>query len=222
MSDLFIYALFTGAVFAGGVYVGRQLLVQKYAVQIGEQIVHDVLNDSFSEPYALLSNITLPITDKDGVSGTSQIDHVFICSRGLFVIETKYFNGSIVGAADSIKWHQYTSFDKRTFQNPIRQNYSHLMAIEALSSYPHSSMFNVVAFSGNAVFKSEQPAGVVQSNELKAYIESQPTGLLSPDEIYRLTGLIQVHRLTVSESTDQVHVNYLRNKLSTGNKKGLK
>ncbi|MCB2425846.1 nuclease-related domain-containing protein [Methylophaga pinxianii] len=182
-----------------------------YAVHIGEQIVNDVLNISLSgNDYALLSNVTLPFLDKDNRAGTSQVDHVLISSRGLFVIETKFYRGSIVGTADSKNWYQYTSFDKHTFQNPIRQNFSHLMAIEAITGYSHDDMINVVTFSGDAAFKSERPSGVVKSSELRNYIESFPRDKLTMDQVYRLAGQLQVNRLPETETTDATHIDYLK------------
>lgn len=90
--------------FAGGFYASMKYQENKYAVHIGEQIVNDVLNVSLSDSdYALLSNVTLPVLDQDNHEGTSQVDHILISSRGLFVIETKFYRGSIVGTADSKK-----------------------------------------------------------------------------------------------------------------------
>lgn len=196
--------------FAGGFYASKKYQDHKYAVHIGEQIVNDVLKVSLSDDnYALLSNVTLPIIDTDDREGTNQVDHILICTRGLFVIETKHYRGSIVGSVNSKEWFQYTSFDKYTFHNPIWQNYSHLKAIEAITDYPSGDMINVVSFSGDAEFKSERPTGVVKSKELREYIESFPLETLTLDEVYRLTGQLQVSRLPESHITDKIHVDYL-------------
>ncbi len=199
--------------FAGGFYANKKYQEHKYAVHIGEQIVNDVLTMSLTDKdYALLSNVTLPVLDQDNREGTSQVDHILISSRGLFVIETKFYRGSIVGTADSKTWYQYTSFDKHTFQNPIRQNFRHLKAIEAITGYSHKDMFNVVTFSGDAQFKSERPTGVVKSSELRAYIESFPRDALTMDVVYRLAGQLQVHRLPETKATDISHLEYLNEK----------
>mgnify|MGYP003639086186 FL=1 len=197
--------------FAGGFYASKKFQAHKYAAHIGEQIVNDVLKVSLSDDnYALLSNVTLPIIDLEDREGTSQVDHILISSRGLFVIETKHYRGSIVGSENSSEWYQYTAFDKYTFQNPIRQNYSHLKAIEAITGYASVDMINVVSFSGDAEFKSERPTGVVKSNELREYIESFPMESLTMDEVYLLTGQLQVSRLPESQKTDKKHVEYLK------------
>ena len=205
--------IMTGIGFAGGFFAAKKYQDKKYAVHIGEQIVNDVLQVSLSDDdYALLSNVTLPIVDLDGNKGTSQVDHILISTRGVFVIETKHYRGSIVGTEDSYEWFQYTQFDKYTFQNPIRQNRSHIFAIEGITGYPAAEMLNVVSFSGDAVFKSEQPNGVVKSSELRSHIESYPRGKLGIEDVYRLTGQLNVHRLPEREATDKAHVDYLNSK----------
>lgn len=208
--------------FATGLFASKKYHDKKYTVNIGERIVNDVLNLSLTGEYALLSNITLPIVDMSSISGTSQIDHVVISTRGLFVIETKFYSGSIVGLANSKQWHQYTRFDKKTFQNPLRQNYSHLKAIEKITGLPSSSMFNVVVFSGDAIFKSEMPANVIRSKELREYIESQPDNALTMEDVYMLSGMLQTHRLPASEITDKRHIDYLNSRFTNAkHKKGL-
>mgnify|MGYP005873305405 CR=1 FL=1 len=130
------FFIIAAAAFAGDVYATKKYQEKKYAAHIGKQIVNDVLNLSLAGDYALPSNLTLPIIDQHGNAGTSQVDHVVISKRGIFVIETKHYTGSIVGLENSPSWHQYTKFDKHTFQNPLRQNYSHLLAIESVTPSP--------------------------------------------------------------------------------------
>lgn len=198
---------------AAGVHFTKKYQFNNYAVHIGEQIVTDVLELSLSEEiYALLSNVTLPIIDDNNQKGTSQVDHILICTRGVFVIETKHYRGSIVGTYNSKEWYQYTQFDKHSLQNPLLQNFSHLMAIESITGFSHHDMHNVVSFSGNAEFKSERPKGVLKSSELKAFIDSFPNNSLSADEIYYLVGQLQVHRLPENSETDRKHVKYLTSK----------
>lgn len=201
----------TGLGFAGGLYAAKKWQRKKYAVHIGEQIVNDVIEKSLPDNhYALLSNLTLPIEDENGNPGTSQVDHVLVCTRGVFVIETKFYTGAIVGLENSPQWNHYTRFDKHTFQNPLRQNFSHMVAIKSLTALPYSAMHNLVVFSGDAVFKSEMPSNVIQSPQLRHFIESTPDDKLDMDDVYRVSGMLQVHRLPESEETDKQHVDYLK------------
>ena len=59
--------------------------------------------------------------------GTTQIDHVIVSPYGIFVIETKNMQGWIFGNAYHDNWTQTIYRHKSQFQNPLRQNYRHLM-----------------------------------------------------------------------------------------------
>ena len=89
---------------------------------IGERQVNRIL--SRIEGYRLLHNIML-----ETESGTTQIDHVLIGRKGIFVIETKNYDGWIFGDEKSKYWTQTIYKKKSKFFNPIRQNYGHVKAI---------------------------------------------------------------------------------------------
>jgi len=76
--------------------------------------------------YRPLHNVTLPAPD-----GTTQIDHIFVSRYGVFVVETKNMGGWIFGSERDRYWTQ--AFKGRSnvrFQNPLRQNYRHVKAVE--------------------------------------------------------------------------------------------
>lgn len=78
----------------------------------------------------VVNNVTLSI---DG--STTQIDHVLICTKGVFVIETKHYNGWIYGDAKQKQWMQVFFKKRSQFQNPIHQNYKYIKAIQALFDF---------------------------------------------------------------------------------------
>lgn len=87
-----------------------------------------------NQTYRRLHNVTLNTPD-----GTTQIDHVLLSPYGIFVLETKNMSGWIFSSEKQAEWTQ--KFPKRSFrfQNPLRQNYKHLKALEAtLPECPHS------------------------------------------------------------------------------------
>ena len=55
---------------------------------------------------------------------TSQIDHVVINPRGVFVIETKNYSGRIYGSENQLEWTQVLSYGrvKHKLYNPPRVN----------------------------------------------------------------------------------------------------
>lgn len=59
----------------------------------------------------------------------SQIDHLIITPYGIFVIETKNYNGEIKGTRGDRNWSVGNRFK---MYNPLMQNYSHIKAVEQL------------------------------------------------------------------------------------------
>ena len=95
----------------------------KHELNLGEKEVNQVL--SKLKGYKLLSDILIKREN-----GSSQIDHILIGKKGIFVIETKDYSGSIYGEQYSKYWIQIINRNKNEFYNPIRQNYGHIKALE--------------------------------------------------------------------------------------------
>ena len=56
---------------------------------------------------------------------TKELDFVSITSRGIFVVEVKYWSGQIQGALDDYEWIQHKTFETIYPRNPIKQNRKH-------------------------------------------------------------------------------------------------
>ena len=76
---------------------------------------------------------------------TIQIDVVYITRIGIFVFETKNYNGRIHGAEYQNKWTLKTRRRDYQFNNPVLQNQSHINAIQRAVQCP--KYYSVVAFS---------------------------------------------------------------------------
>src|SRR5262245_47960315 len=96
-----------------------------------------------AETYHSYHNATLPSLD-----GTTQVDHVVICRFGVFAIETKHMKGWIFGGEHDAQWTQRIFKQTYKFQNPLRQNYKHVKALEAALGLPLDQIHSVVVFSG--------------------------------------------------------------------------
>lgn len=107
------------------------------------------------QTYRRLHNVTLNTPD-----GTTQIDHVFLSPYGIFALETKNMSGWIFGSEKQAQWTQ--KLYKRTFkfQNPLRQNYKHLKALEATLGVNPEHLHSVITFVGGSTVKTEVPAHV--------------------------------------------------------------
>src|SRR5262245_65100442 len=77
-----------------------------------------------------------------------QIDHVVVTDTGVFVIETKHYSGWIFGHPNDSHWTQVIYKKKSRFQNPLRQNYGHVKAVQSLFNLPDAAFFPIVVFTG--------------------------------------------------------------------------
>jgi hypothetical protein len=118
--------------------------------EIGERRVRNELDRLDLKECKILNDIML-MTSK----GTSQIDHIVISPYGIFVIETKNYNGWIHGSDNSEYWTKTVYRRKYQFHNPIKQNWSHIYALkEVLSDYKSIPYYPIVIFAGSAILKN--------------------------------------------------------------------
>jgi hypothetical protein len=173
----------------------------------GEARLSRALTRRFGPPdYHLLNHLTLPVS-----GGTTQIDHVLVSRFGVFVIETKDYQGWIFGSQDSAQWTQVLYRAKFRFQNPIRQNYRHVLAVRALLDFlPADAVRPVVVFTGESEFKTTMPDGVFTLKGFLAYIESQSVEVMSINRVQFCVGRLETARLAVTRETDIEHVQRLR------------
>ncbi len=123
----------------------------------GERKVHNALTAVLDEnEYRVLSDLILPIAGK-----TTQLDHLVLSRYGVFVIETKNMSGWIFGDAEQKKWTQVQKGGKkRSFQNPLRQNYAHVKAVEEVLGIDKKLLHSFIVFIGDAEPKTTMPENV--------------------------------------------------------------
>lgn len=90
---------------------------------IGERKVFSILKE-LPDEYYIWNDIVL---QRNGYS--VQIDHIVISPYGIFVIETKNYKGWIYGNDDCDKWTKTYYGRKYHFNNPVKQNHSHVKAL---------------------------------------------------------------------------------------------
>jgi len=150
------------------------LTVVKAALQIpaikgalGEWLL--ALSIKFKLPkdrYKAFHNLILPTPD-----GTTQIDHVIVSRHGIFVVETKTMSGWIFGSEHQPRWTQSIYGKSYPFQNPLRQNYKHVKALETLLGIPTEDIHSVVVFLGSCEFRSEMPGNVMFGGNFANYVK---------------------------------------------------
>jgi hypothetical protein len=112
---------------------------------IGENFIYGKLLELDPSRYKILNDLLLK---SEGNLNTTQIDHVVVSNYGIFCIETKDYAGWIFGNANQEQWTQVIYRTKSRFYNPLRQNYAHGKAIEAIvrPRYPSVPIIPYVAF----------------------------------------------------------------------------
>lgn len=186
-------------------YRSRLLLNQNR----GEAAVRKVITSNFKSPnFHLLNNITIPFQD-----GTTQIDHVLISTKGVFVIEVKNYSGWIFGNEKSKQWTQSIYRVKSQFQNPIHQNFRHVIAMQQLLEFlPKEQIHSIVVFSGSAEFKSPIPKGVFYLSQLSNHLNTFQEDVISLNRLEFCVGRLECKRYDLTRATDIQHRAYLMKK----------
>ena len=112
----------------------------------------------FNDYYRLLSNTYYKTS-----YGTTQIDHILISPKGIFVIEVKNLGESFISGYEKQKvWTiEYTATGAEfEIKNPLHQNYGHLKTIEGIVG-DSSNIKSLVIFSNAVEFDNKMPKNVI-------------------------------------------------------------
>lgn len=179
-----------------------------HTLNIGERLVSKSVNSYLIHEQVtgiVVNNVTLSI---DG--STTQIDHILICTKGVFVIETKHYSGWIYGDAKQKQWMQILFKKRSRFQNPIHQNYKHIKAVQALFDFvPTDQVKSLVVFTGDGEFKTPPPKDVVLLNGIRDWMNQHEDNVMSLNRIQFCYGRLAFLRLPDNEQTDKLHLQNL-------------
>ncbi|SFQ38390.1 Topoisomerase DNA binding C4 zinc finger [Lachnospiraceae bacterium XBB1006] len=164
-----------------------------------------------------LRNVYVPYNGK-----TTEIDVLYITSKGIVVVESKNYSGYIFGSENQRQWTatlyagKYSSekSHKYKFYNPIWQNRTH---IKALQEYLGGvKAFSFIVFGTNCELKSitynPENVCVCREDAFKKSIKNKFRGL---DDIYDQTMVKELYNrllplTTVSEEMKERHVNAIK------------
>ncbi len=169
------------------VILGIVLIGSGYKFQVGavgEGRVAEILS-SFPDDWYVFN---------DMIVGRSQIDHIVVCPKGVYTIETKHYQGTIYGNAEKQEWFQIIK-RKTPFYNPVKQGIGHSVA---LSKYLEESGFNkvwvntIVVFTEPSVklkvFSPRVP--VIHQSKLGEFLNNQKQAM-NPDECSKIAKCVQ-------------------------------
>ena len=210
-----LIAVFVVALFIAIVIVLFPLQTSWGKGKVGERKIAKALNKLDPAVYHVMNDIML----LDGISGTTQIDHVVFSVYGIFVIETKYYSGWIFGDFKSKKWCQSIYGVRSYFQNPYRQNYKHICCLADLTGVPKNSFVQVVAFTGNCSVKTIEKlpkSFVTTGDELCKFILSHKVEILSKGTIERVEKTVCSSRIEKTKDSLNAHRLYVTQRKKTG------
>lgn len=190
------------------------LLQEVYSSQIkgetGEMTVDYLLSKLDKDYYLYANNILLPL--KNG--GTTQIDHLVLSCYGIFVIETKNYQGFIFGDEVQDYWIQKTYGGTYRIFNPIKQNDIHINVLSNLLGLDKSYFYSIIVFVGDYQLKTALPNYVIVCdffhNNLNAYIQSKNTIKMSSELCVNIANKIGEYALQNSAKNEQQHQQYVQ------------
>lgn len=187
-------------------YLTIRLLLNIYKPKIrgamGEKKVAFILRFLSQKNYKTINNVLLKTS-----FGTTQIDHIVVSKRGIFVIETKNYIGSITGSEHSEMWKQSVAGKKREFQNPIQQNRGHISALKkTLLGLGPLYFFSIIAFSNEArlTIRAES-AYVIRWKRLFWTIWKHRKRRLSDDQVKQIVACLQAANIN-TYTNRRIHV----------------
>jgi len=171
----------------------------------GEYRIAKLLRKLKKDKYKVLNDIYLEVNGK-----SSQIDHLIISIYGIFVIETKNYQGWIHGSQNSENWTQSIYKKKIKFRNPIKQNWSHIYTLkDILKEFDFIEYHPIVVFAGKATLKNiHSNVPVVYKYELLETIKKYDEFNLSSEEVEDIFN--QIHEFEIKENKKRKHKKYVK------------
>ena len=128
----------------------------------GEYLTYKNLKHMETSGAKFLFNVYIPKENGE----TSEIDVLMICSKGIFVFESKNYSGWIFGSENQKNWYQTLPAGrgrshKEHFYNPIIQNRSHIKHLKSFLG-EEIPMRSIIVFSDRCTLKNIQ----IESNDI--------------------------------------------------------
>ena len=135
---------------------------------------------------------------------TSQIDHIYVCKYGVFVVETKNYAGRIYGTDGQLEWTQVLAYghSKNKLYNPVKQNGTHIMRLSDILNLD-VTFYSVVVFV-KANIDNVDSDYVYKISDLK-YLLHEMEEELNDSQVEEICNIINEYKLHPVK-TDKEHV----------------
>lgn len=187
--------------FAALIYAVFRSRSPKVIGHIGERRVYTILT-RLPDEYYLYNNVLLKT--KNG--RTMQIDHIVVSPYGIFVIETKNYQGIIIGNGNSDEWRQNIWGNEYSLYNPEMQNLSHISALKQILPYKAGcNIHSIVVFMDKARLNLRNiKERVIYSHELLGEIESYKAVIFTNEEVNEINNILHKSYI-VDEDASKIH-----------------
>lgn len=156
---------------------------------LGEKLVAFFINKGKNKEDVLINDVIVP--GEDGK--TSQIDHILVSEKGVFVVETKNLSGRIYGKENELKWMQVLNYGKvkNSFYSPLRQNQTHIYRLTNIIGQEIAMTNWVVFVQGNTDYIE---APVHGPYGLYRLLKKAPNTALSAEQVKTIADKIKVYK----------------------------
>jgi len=188
----------------------------------GEYLTFKHLKHFETNGARFLFNIYIPKAEN---GKTTEIDVLMICSKGIFVFESKNYSGWIFGSESQKIWYQTLPKNngdshKKQFYNPIMQNHSHLKYLETFLG-KKIPMHSIIVFSDRCTLKNVQ----ISTNDIRVIKRNNVASVVSgicnqiPNDILTNQDISEIYNklypyTQVDEFTKSQHSVNIHNKLN--------
>ena len=156
----------------------------------------------------LLRNLYLVKSD----NSTTEIDMIYISKKGIFVFESKNYNGCISGTETDDYWSVvYPNNVVHKFYNPIKQNNGHILSLRSIVGWD-IPIYSIIVFSDNSRLNVQNSYNssifVVQRYEISrtlGYIWNRMGSVVSKKEINRIYNQLY-YTTVVTEDRKREHI----------------
>lgn len=146
----------------------------------GEYKIYEELKFYERQGCKFLSNVYLPKNNGE----TTEIDLLMISPKGIFVFESKNYDGSIEGSEKNQYWNHIKTDEcgkiiNEKFYNPVLQNKVHITSLREIMKSEYA-VFSIVVFSDKCILKYDtssisedsEDAQVITLNDLTETVEA--------------------------------------------------
>ena len=186
------------------------ILTVKYSPKLigflGENNTKDALKELPKDKYKIINNILIKTNGY-----THQIDHVIVSQYGIFCIETKQYNGFIIGSKWDKNWKQYFGKNWNYCENPIRQNYGHVKTLCELLNMDESKIYNIVCIPSGAKLRIKHDGELARYDTIVNKILLYKDIVI--DNVDEIVDIINKNNIT-DKTIKKEHIENIRNNLN--------